>query len=402
MILMYPQSITQLDPKSYESTNRQSTITPQTTNQLNQTGFLIDIDQPINFTFYFMDNHEIEQRSEYTLNTTISFECRTVAGQEIIDTLKLHPNRIFNIDKADLLIFELGDDDETNWPHYGHPQDAYINGPPCDRKRYRLFLNEFYRSQFVNDEILGAHPRIQRVLFMDIMNNIYPPTNSDMFIGFGPSAGSSTSGLWISFPPPLQPNALRHQKTFVENDDNSYFMVFQGSCRRSSFFTFFEGVRHRLARLMKDIEDKDIVFNCKGYGTESRGQQRDIGSMAMYDLISNSKFALDLPGDELWAYRFAEIIHLETVIIRIDNPGDRWTIPFQHVIDWNQIAVIHDYSMLQDEPTWKAEIERLRDIPDAEYQGMRRRMKNVQDCCLQTMEMKIHCLLLDIQVTYLN
>ena len=353
-------------------------------------GFLIDIGHPLSLKFYFMELDEIESRARSAFNFKTVRQCRTLAGQLINEAFKTHPSRIHDISQANVLIFALGDDNEWNWPEYGNKAAAFVNGPPseCNRKHLTAMLNEFYNSQLVNVDILDAHRNIQRVLFLDTLVGRVRPryrVDKELFVRFGINTGakqlSSLTEQTIAFPPPLQRKAQRHSAVEL---NESYVIVFQGNCKDKP-------ARYALAKVMKEIHDADVAINCLG-----GGRNRQDTAVNMLDLIKSSKFALNLPGDKPFTYRFAEILYLNTILVRISNAGDMLTLPFQHIIDWQQIAIHLDHTVLQDVETWRTVIEKLRNISDKRHAQMKRDAKNVQDLCFRDWKAKIHCLLMDL------
>lgn len=370
-------------------------------------GFNIDVEHPSNLKFYFMELQEIEQRTKGAWDLSIVHNCMSLAGQNIVDAMKTHPNRVGKIEAANLLIFEIGDGSETNWPVYKKPHKSWANGDgsACTGglKSLKELVSKFMDSEFVNEMILGSNPGIEKVLVMDMMTRIRHPTNIDKFIRYGMvhsethsapcdrQSESCVRNQIVSWPPPLFPHAEQH---VVSHLDEEYLIVFQGQCETKP-------ARHAMANVMRELEkegqsDDDVWVAC------TKGLGRQDMKTNMNDLLAHSTFGIDVAGDQSWAYRFAEIVHSGALILRIDNVGDKWTLPFQHIIDWQSITIQHDHTIFKDKETWSAEIERIRQNPSGQLEEMRRAAMNVYDHCFRTWEDKVNCLLLDVETAYLQ
>ena len=353
-------------------------------------GFFVNITQThVQYQFYFMEMEEMLQRMGGGYNLSAVIACQTLAGKKQNDAFRHHKRRTGDIYQADILILEAGDDRETNWPVYQNSRYSFINtGQSCNRPKFFQQLNHLYQSAYIQYGVWTDHPHLKHMLIMDNVNEIDAKVhqNDTRFIFFGVNNHEKSPHFrrMITMPPPLMRASEQHN---IKKLDESYLIVFQGDCKNP--------VRRRVAELQKEIADDDVFIHCN----HGKGQR---GNNNMLDVIASSKFALDLGGDAPWTYRFSEIMLAGTVLVRIDEHGNKWELPFHHLVDWNKIAILFDASVLQNASTWRSQLTQLHGMTEETYGEMKSTMRNVVDYCFQSWERKIHCLLMDIEVAYLH
>ena len=261
--------------------------------------------------------------------------------ESIMKAFREHPNRVDDIAKAQLLLFELGNINELLLLQF-LPHSWYNRWDNNQCARFGVdTLSEFFNSDFVHKEVLEKHPNIRYILLLDMPRAIRLE-DSSRFIRITLSNAARTDPTYrndhhaVTFPPPIPIYKERNWTVPVEHDP--YLLVFQGAC-----LGYPEPKLRQYMRTMNKLTSiHDVELRCVGKddivqwhleeGHVPDDEQTfelviDDPGGSYVQLMENTKFALDMPGWDPWTYRFTEAMRFNDIVVRIEDEDQQWIFP---------------------------------------------------------------------------
>jgi hypothetical protein len=168
------------------------------------------------------------------------------------------------------------------------------------------------------------------------------------------------------------------------------------SARRSKYLAVFKGtddwpVRHKIKKFHngKDVIVKLTSFkaDCKNHkdknlaeDQKSESEKKHCGAGEYEELMMNTDFAFVVRGDNLYSYRFLEVLSAGAIPVVF---SDGWTLPFHEVIDYAQFTVVIH------EKEWATAMDVIRNITPARVCAMRKEVRRAYKAYFATFDAQL-------------
>jgi Exostosin family len=233
---------------------------------------------------------------------------------------------------------------ETNYPVYGggvgHNLDTTHGRVGLDRYKYNR-PNLRAIDLALTSPLFRAHPNRTKLVYLDCYGRALPahlreriaPKRSVQkrqfaYVSISAADSEIDSSIDQGLPPPpvnpisLTPNELRDVETCAAEANRTYLFSFVGS------------VRNKARTDLVSIHNKSIGVISLPLRQYQREQATNVTPISFSDLLRGSVFAGTPVGDNLFSYRFAEVLSAGAIPV---VHSDGWVLPFRpELVDWSE------------------------------------------------------------------
>lgn len=263
--------------------------------------------------------------------------CMSIWSSNLYEAMLNHPRRTTDVNEATVVLPDFEQAKESNWPVYGNGHLNWISGHSgvCSRScgntvRYSNLISAMRVSLPVirfDSQGTGKATRCgdhgQRIVTACVSCH----------------QNDFRTGLDIGFPAPPIVQFSRTKSDVLQHCIRAKFLLtFKGAGRDQG-----TGLRRSLRTLSDGSSDIRIIV--KGAKRPSDIQDNFNLSHPLVSeyafLMLNSQFGVVARGDNLFSYRLLEVMSAGVIPVIF---SDYWVLPFQEIINWDDIAIRIDES----------------------------------------------------------